>query len=403
MRILHTSDWHIGRKIHNHDVHDFQRLALDHLVDSAIAQQVTAVVVSGDVFDGPVPSVDSLRLLNHTLTRLHNAGIVSVLTAGNHDQAERLAVNANLLLDTVHIVGTSKVCNEPIELSDEHGPVLIYPITFLWPDHERHTLSQGDEPLGRSHLDVTKAAVDLIKSDLAAREASHGGPLRTIVMSHAFVTRSGEAPAPLEAVEVSCDSERDISIGGVQTVPAYLFDGFTYVALGHLHRPQEVTMPSDSATVTRYSGSLLRYTLSETAHEKSFAIVELGAVGVAPQHELISIPQGRGMARLTGTLDELLAPDKAKHYTDFVELVVTDEVRPDHVFERLKSKYEAILSWRYSPHGATVVYDNGKIKVNPQVSTAQNTQEFIERVTERAANEDEINLINEVLDEMKMV
>ena len=109
------------------------------------------------------------------------------------------------------------------------------------------------------------------------------------------------------------------------------------------------------------------------------------------------------MARLAGSLEELLAADKAQHFTDFVELIVTDEVRPDHIFERLKAKYEAILSLRYASNGQNASYGTGAIQVNPNLTPAENTQQFIQRVTERSASEEEINLINSVLDEMKTV
>jgi len=352
MRILHTSDWHLGRKLATHDVHDFQEAALGHIVDAAIEQRTTAVLVSGDVFDGPVPPVDSLKLLNRILTRLRDAGIITIVIAGNHDQAERLAANANLMHDAVHIVGSTRSLTQPVELADEHGPVLVYPVTFLWPDAERHNLAApGEEPLDRSHEAVTRVALQRIREDRVRREAAHGEPIRTVVMTHAFVTAGGAEPTDDERAKIACESERDLSIGGVQTVPAALFDGFTYVALGHLHRSQQVSMPQGSATVTRYSGSLLRYSLSETLHEKSFAVVTLGDPGTPAEVERLPIPQGRGMARLRDTLENLLSDRYAAHFDDFVELITTDRERPDHLFARLSSKYAAIIAHYHIPDG----------------------------------------------------
>lgn len=400
MRILHTSDWHLGRKLATHDVNGFQEAALDHIVDAAIARRISAVLVSGDVFDGPVPPVESLKLLNRILTRLRDAGIVSIVIAGNHDQAERLAANANLMHNSVHIVGSTRSLSQPVELADEHGPLLVYPVTFLWPDAERHNLVEsGEDPLERSHAAVTRTALQRIREDLGRREAAHGAPIRTVVMTHAFVTAGGAEPADDERAGIVCESERDLSIGGVQTVPAALFDGFTYVALGHLHRPQRVSMPAASPTVTRYSGSLLRYSLSEASHDKAFAVVALGPHGAPPEVELLPIPQGRGMARLRDTLQNLLSEKYAAHFDDFVELVTTDRERPDHLYTRLSSRYPAIVAHYHIPAGREVALlerratDGDRHRLPIDI-----LRDFVGKVTGFEATAEETDVLRSALD-----
>lgn len=400
MRILHTSDWHLGRKLATHDVHGFQEAALDHIVDTAIARRIDAVLVSGDVFDGPVPPVESLKLLNRILTRMREAGIVSIVIAGNHDQAERLAANANLMHDSVHIVGSTRSLTEPVSLADEHGPVLVYPVTFLWPDAERHNLVEsGEDPLERSHEAVTRTALSRIREDLGRREAAHGAPIRTVVMTHAFVTAGGAEPADDERTAMVCESERDLSIGGVQTVSAALFDGFTYVALGHLHRPQKVSMPHASPTVTRYSGSLLRYSLSEASHEKKFAVVALGAHGVPPEVELLPIPQGRGMARLRDTLPNLLSDKYAAHFDDFVEIVTTDRERPDHLYSQLSSKYRAIIAHYHIPDGRDAeLLERRATDGDRHKQPIDILKDFVGKVTGFEANAEETAVLRSALD-----
>lgn len=398
MRILHTSDWHLGRKLSTHDMHEHQENALDFLVTEAIKRKVGAVLVSGDVFDGPVPNVDSMRILNKVLTRLHDASIVTILTAGNHDQADRLALNSNLMLDTVHIIGSSNVLDHTVELEDEHGPVVIYPVTFLWPDDERHKLATSDEPLPRTHMAVTSTVLETIKADLTARKSTRT-TLRSVVMAHSFVTKGGHSPTENEAAEVCCDSERDLSIGGVQTIPSDLFDGIDYVALGHLHRAQAVNTTENAKAHIRYSGSLLRYSLSEVNHEKSFVILNLNDPEQEIEVELVPIPQGRGMARLSDTLENLLSDKYAKHRKDFVELITTDKERPDHLFDRLKNTFEAIMSHHHIPEGQDVSGIKGaKVVDLARREPLDILNDFVMRVTGFVSTDDEKEVLRTVLE-----
>ena len=350
------------------------------------------------MFDGPVPNVDSMRILNKVLTRLHEAGIVSILTAGNHDQADRLALNSNLMLDTVHIVGSSNVLDHTVELEDEHGPVVIYPVTFLWPDDERHKLATGDEPLPRTHLAVTSAVLETIKSDLSARKSANSG-VRSVVMAHSFVTKGGHSPTEAESADVCCDSERDLSIGGVQTIPSDLFDGIDYVALGHLHRAQVVNTTGNAKALIRYSGSLLRYSLSEVNHEKSFVILDLSYPDREIDVELVSIPQGRGMARLRDSLENLLSDKYINHRKDFVELITTDKERPDHLFDRLKNTFEAIMSHHHIPDGQDVAGIKGaKVVDLAKRDPIDILGDFVMRVTGFDPSDEEVEVLRTVLE-----
>jgi exonuclease SbcD len=205
MRLLHTSDWHLGRTLHGLSLIDAQRDAVDHLVTGAIERQVDLLIVAGDIFDRAVPPIEALRILNEAISRLNAASIAVVLIAGNHDSGERLSTYSSVLREGVWVVGDIDGLDSPIVLHDEFGEVLVYALPFLDPDLVRHSLSET-EPLERSHDAVMTRALEMIDSDRRAR----GNP-RSIAIGHAFVV-AGEAP------EVS-ESERDLSIGGVQSVP----------------------------------------------------------------------------------------------------------------------------------------------------------------------------------------
>jgi exonuclease SbcD len=344
VRLLHTSDWHLGRTLHGFSLADAQAAAVDFVIETAVSRHVDVVVVCGDVFDRAVPPVESIRLLNRALATLDGAGITTVVIAGNHDSGDRLATYSALLRSSVHIVGMPSDAGTPIVLEDEHGPVLIYPLPFLEPDAARFDLATDATPLDRSHEAVVTAALDRVQSDRIER----GSP-RSVVLGHAFVAAAGQEPG-----ESTSQSERDLSVGGVQVVPDAVFAGrdLAYVALGHLHRPQRIRT---SDPVIHYSGSLLRYSLSEATHDKSLAIVDLGP-GTAPVGvEEVVIPQPRGMVRLTDTIDELTGPSYAEHGLDFVELVVTDATYPERMHARLDAAFPFALVKLHRPTTAVIV------------------------------------------------
>lgn len=321
MRLLHTSDWHLGRSLHGFSLIEAQREAVSSLVDQAIAREVDLFIVAGDVFDRAVPPIEALRILNEAVARLHAASIPLILIAGNHDSGERLSTYSSVLRDGVWVIGDTTSIATPLVLRDEFGEILIYALPFLDPDLVRHELGD-EEPLERSHDAVMTRALDLISADRAER----GNP-RSIAIGHAFVV-AGDPP------EVS-ESERDLSIGGVQSIPASRFaDSFDYVALGHLHRPQQAGDPR-----IRYSGSLLRYSFSEAGHEKSFLIVDIGAPGVAISVDRVEIIQPRPMSRLRGSMDDLLGEAHAEHRDHFVELIVTEESYPERMHARLDAVF----------------------------------------------------------------
>ena len=346
MRLLHTSDWHLGRTLHGFSLREAQTAAVMAIVDTAVERDVDGVVIAGDVFDRAVPPIEALRLLNAALARLDAAGITTIITAGNHDSGDRLATYAGLLRQGVHIIGSPAEAGTGIALTDDFGPVVVYPLPYLEPDFARVDLANGDDPLDRSHEAVVGAALSRIAADVARR----GNP-RSVVVAHAFVVEGTTTPD-----EVASTSERDLSVGGVQVVPASLFEGHgvDYVALGHLHRPRQVRA---AGPTLQYSGSLLRYSLSEANDDKSVVIVDLGAPGTAPVVELVPVLQERGMTRLSGTIDALLSESHAEHRQDFVELVVTDSRYPERMHARLDAVFPFALVKVHQPHDASGATD----------------------------------------------
>lgn len=354
MRILHTSDWHLGRGIHGHDLTEAQQVAVDHIIQTAISEAVDLLIIAGDVFDRQIPAVSDIKVLNDALLRIHAAGITTVITAGNHDSGTRLAAYSDLLTDRVHIVGNREFAGTGIQFADEHGPVVVYPLPYLDPDGARFELADDKaSPLARSHEAVMSVAMERVRVDLERRKELDPRT-RSVAVAHAFVVGSSSSAEEVDGAR--SDSERDLSVGGVQVVPASVFAGLDYVALGHLHGPRRVAGHGDGMPHIRYSGSILRYSLSEESHEKSFAIVDLGSAGVVTDEHVktVNIPQPRGMKRLQGSMAELLADLNAQYHDHFVDITVivgADEILDQNYYAHLDSRFSHILAHRVSRPG----------------------------------------------------
>ena len=339
VRLLHTSDWHLGRSFHRVGMLGAQAAFVDSLVETVRSERVDVVLVAGDVYDRALPGVDVVALLDDTLARLAGAGATVVLSSGNHDSPTRLGFASRLLERAgVHVRTDPAGCGRPVLLEDRHGPVALYPLPYLEP-----ALVAGSLGLpagsGRSHEAVLGAATAAVRADLAARPAG----TRSVVAAHAFVV--GGQPS---------DSERDISVGGVGSVPAGVFAGVDYVALGHLHGRQVLAGPGGGAVEgsVRYSGSPLAYSFSEAGHVKGSWLVELGAGGVEAV-EAVEAPVPRPLAVLRGDLEELLAdPALEADRGSWCQVTLTDGQRPRDAMSRLRVRFPHTVELRFEPRGA---------------------------------------------------
>jgi DNA repair protein SbcD/Mre11 len=328
MRLLHTSDWHLGRSFHREDLLTAQARFVDFLVETVTKERIDTVLVSGDIFDRALPPVDAVALGGEALRRLTAAGARVVLISGNHDSARRLGFAAELIAASgVHLRTDPTRAHDPIVLDDTHGPVAVYAVPYLEPDLVRDAIGADD----RSHAAVLRAAMQGIRADLARRPKD----TRSVVLTHAFVA-GGE----------SCASERDVSVGGVAVVPVNTFKNFDYVALGHLHGRQTLR-PS-----IRYSGSPLAYSFSESMHTKGCWLVDLAADGTTTV-EALDAPVPRRLGRIRGRLDDLLTADEfAASEACWLEVTLTDPARPVEPMERLRRRFPHTLVLEFAPEGA---------------------------------------------------
>jgi exonuclease SbcD len=334
MRILHTSDWHVGRSFHGRDLLADQERVLGAIADVVVAERVDVVLVAGDLYDRALPSAEAVAVCSRALRRIHDAGAQIVVISGNHDSASRLGFGADFLAaGGLHVCSDPSRVGQPILLTDEHGELAVYGIPYLEPDTARHALGDAE---ARSHESVLRAAMERVRGDLAERAAG----TRSVVVAHAFVI-GGDGS----------DSERTIAVGGVETAPAAIFDGVDYVALGHLHGAQQ---PDRQRTWLRYAGSPLAYSFSEARHTKSVWLVDLDSGGLADvrRHPL---PVPRPLSTLRGHLEELLADpahvDVEEHY---LAVVLTDPARPLDALRRLQRRFPHAVTLEWQPEGGRV-------------------------------------------------
>jgi len=371
VRILHTSDWHLGRSFHREDLLGQQGAFVDHLLEVVASERVDVVVVSGDVYDRALPHVDAVALADEAFARLAASRARVVVSSGNHDSARRLGFGSRLMdVAGVFVRTDASSVGAPVVLEDRHGDVAIHAIPYLDPSALLEPWALGR----RSHEAALSEAMRRVRVDLAARKAS----TRSVVLAHAIV--AGATPS---------ESERDISVGGVSRVATSLFDGIDYTALGHLHGPHVLD------DRLRYSGSPLAYSFSEADQVKGTWLVDLGAAGFVDA-TWVEAPVPRRLARISGTLDKLLSDASlTPHEGDWVQATLTDLRRPVRAMELLRRRFPHTLVLQFP----TVSLD-ARTPPRPSPGTSDHAiaLDFVRHVRGSGATPDEAALLRDAID-----
>jgi exonuclease SbcD len=350
MRILHTSDWHIGRTFHGWSTLDALRAVLETLVVQVRENDVDVVIVAGDVFDSATPAAECYTLLTDTLRGLADTGARVVVTSGNHDSAARLGFQSGLLREGIHVATDPLSVGTPITISDADGPVHVYGIPYLEPARVRH-LWAGVEL--RTQAQTLAHAMDLVRADLADR----GG--RSVAVAHCFAA----------GIEATPGVEREIRQGNLDVVPLGVFDGPDYVALGHIHGRQRL---SDRV---RYAGAPLHYSFGEKGRLRGSWLVDLNADGLADVTWL-DLPVPRRLEVLRAPVDELLDGARYAAAEDaWVCVEYTDTLPQRDVMRRLQARFPFCATVSHTP--AVSAADDGLTYVD-RVRAARSDRELIE-------------------------
>ena len=396
MKILHTSDWHLGRRLHGESLVESHERFLYWLHTELLPEsKPDLIVVSGDIYDRGVPPTDAIELLEDSLAEIQKSGIPVLISAGNHDSRVRLGINSRFMAGVgLHFRTRLKDITAPVQIDSEDFTLLAYGIPYLEPDVDAGP-ADHQWNVHPSQTGVLAEAMRLINKDIESRRSRSSKPIRTLVASHAFVQGA-----------TSSDSERnikDVKVGGLGQADAAVFDGVDYVAMGHIHRPHATNeIKGPGATLLRYSGSPIPFSFSERNDSKQVLLVEFSKDGVSDSTiSSIPAPSLRGMQQIEGTLEEILS-DKFQDSDDWIKVILKDKEIPINVFETIKRKYRHLLDLDH--RSAFIGNDpQGRGEVLLQNLTPEEvTRRFVERVTREAVKPEVIEAIDSCCDEVRL-
>lgn len=332
MKIIHTSDWHIGKIVNEYSMIDDQKYILNKLIELIDEENIDVLMIAGDVYDRSIPPVEAVELLNETLSKLIIDRNVSVLViSGNHDSGERLSFGSKILeKQGLYIAGSDDKLYKKVVLRDNNQNVNFYLVPYKDPALTKKLLNNKEI---RSHNDAMIAVIDKIKEELNENEIN-------ILIGHGYVTMKREEAIEgndhkYEVAELqTSESERPLSIGGTDLIDGNIFKDFDYVALGHLHGRQRI-----GRDTMRYSGSLLKYSFSEVKQKKSVAVLDL--IDKDINVELKELKPLRDLRIIKGNIEDLICEgrDIEEGKEDYIQAILTDDGELMNPMEKLKSVY----------------------------------------------------------------
>ena len=339
LKFIHLSDLHLGKRVNGYSMLDDQSYILDQILQIVTAEQSDGVIIAGDVYDKSIPPAEAVELFDTFLVRLAKLSQKVFIISGNHDSPERLSFGGRLMASSgVYVSPVYHGAIAPIYTEDTYGKLAVYLLPFVKPAHIRRHHPESDI---ESYTDALQVAVNAMEIDPS---------IRNIAITHQFLTGADR-----------CESE-EISIGGTDNVDASVFDVFDYVALGHLHGPQQVTRPN-----TRYCGTPLKYSFSETHHKKSVTIVELKEKGSVDIRLIPLIPL-RDLQEIRGKFSELTAPafySGTSLQNDYLHITLIDEDEIPDAIGRLQKIY---------PYVMKLSYDNRRTQSSSQIIGAESVE-----------------------------
>ena len=316
MKFLHLSDLHIGKRVNEIPMIEDQKYILDEILQIADDEKPKAVLISGDVYDTGVPSVEALSLFKEFICSLAEKNIEILIISGNHDNAARLSCYGSLIENSgVHISPVYSGSVKPVVLNDEYGKISFWMLPFIKPANVRSVFPDAEI---ESYTDACKIAVE--NMDINTDE-------RNVILTHQFVTGAK-----------TCGDE-EISVGGTDNVSSAVFDVFDYVALGHIHGQQNI-----GSNRVRYCGTPLKYSFSEIKHHKSVTVVELKEKGNLEIH-LVPLNPKHDLREIKGFFNELY--DKELYSEDYIHVILTDEEDVPEAVGRLCTVYPNIMHLSY--------------------------------------------------------
>lgn len=320
MKLFHLSDLHLGKRLNGFSLIEDQAAILSQILAYVDTEYPDAVLIAGDVYDKPFPPAEAVSLFDSFLVQLVERRIQIFVISGNHDSPERLSFGSRIMqASDLHIAPVYDGTLMPISVSDSYGSIDFYLLPFLKPVHVRHFYPE----------ELIETYTDAIRCALSHR--TKGAADRTVLLAHQFVTGA-----------LRCESE-ELLVGGVEQIDVQVFDGFDYVALGHLHGPQAVGRPT-----VRYSGTPLKYSFSEARHQKSISVITLKESGTI-EIELLPLIPKRDLLERTASFETMLNRTFYQEFdrNAYLHITLTDEQEIPDAISRLRMIYPNIMRLDY--------------------------------------------------------
>ena len=401
MKFLHLADLHIGKRVCEHSMLEDQVHILGEVLKAVEAEKPDAVLVAGDVYDKPVPGADAVAVLDDFLVKLSATGTKVFVVSGNHDSAERIAFGGRLMQGTgVYMSPVYSGAFKPVTLQDVSGEVDVWMLPFVRPATVKACLESDEE------RDAVKDYTAAVRAALAQMKFTAGR--RNVLVAHQFVTGAER-------------SESEENVGGLDNVDASVFEKFDYVALGHIHKPQNVLKGDDGTVRARYSGTPLKYSLSEAAHKKSITVVELGAAANAGNADAGDLFAGAGMRaalkvreiplvplhdvrEIRGTFAEVVSPEfrntqvaAGQKLDDYVYVKLTDENDVPDAAQKLRGVYPNLMMLAYDNERTRNQVDVGVAEAVDEKKPMELFGEFFEGRNGRAMNAEETEFVQDLI------
>ena len=372
MKLIHLSDLHLGKRVNEYSMLEDQEYILKCIVGIIDDEKPNGVIIAGDIYDKSVPSAEAVSLFDDFLFALAKRKLDVFVISGNHDSPERIAFGSRIMdAGGIHLSPVYDGNIAPVRLEDEFGDLYVYMLPFVKPANVRRFFEEEDIS---TYTDAIGCAI---------RHMNVDSEKRNVLVTHQFVTGASRS-----------DSE-EISVGGADNVDASVFDDFDYVALGHLHSPQNC-----SSDRVRYCGTPLKYSFSEAKDKKSVTVIEMSEKGniscrlinLVPKHDLIE---------LKGTYDELISRsyyENTSWQEDYAHITLTDEEDIPDAIGKLRSVYHRLMK---------LDYDNKRTRSSAEITGASDMErkspfelfsEFYELQNNQPMNEDQDAYMKELIE-----
>ena len=371
MKFIHISDLHLGKRVNEFSMLEDQEYILTKIINIIDEQKPDSVVIAGDVYDKSVPSAEAVELFDDFLVRLSKRNLKVFIISGNHDSAERIAFGGRLMNKSgIYVSPVYNGVIEPVTVADDFGDVNIYMLPFVKPSNVRRFYQESEIV---SYTDALKIAIDSMNIDTSKRN---------ILITHQFVTGS------------VCSESEEISVGGSDNVDVSVFDGFDYVALGHIHRSQKC-----GSNFVRYSGTPLKYSFSEANDKKTVTVVNLKTkdditldfIPLIPKHDMVEIK---------GTYEELTLKsfwENTSYREDYMHITLTDEEDIPDVLTKLRVIYKNIMKLDYdNKRTRTINQINGTDEVGTK-SPLEFFSEFYKLQNGQSLSEEQVTFMKDVI------